>query len=241
MKKKSVSQSAFFNLRVLTGLFLVLAGVFLALLGFGGISAQAQDEKEIAVKSLSALVPPGFDCSQIRPMGIDKQENFRSGAILIFCHEAEGGSASLFDDSSNIIEKVLGPLAFGASDVDLVTGTETPPHIIQSETYTSANPDNPLEVVVAYNDSRGAAGSNFSGLSVSTDGGITFTRVTTASGQSPFTNTFGDPVILYNRPTTTWFTVWLDAGCGSSGLGGYKSTNPSDATSWTHYCVHNAG
>src|SRR5207302_2535431 len=104
--------------------------------------------------------------------------------------------------------------------------------------YTSANPDNPLQVVVAYNDSRGAAGSNFSGLSVSTDGGLTFTRVTTAGGQSPFTSTFGDPVILYNRPTATWYTVWIDAGCSSGGLGGYKSTNPSDPTSWLHYCVH---
>src|SRR6266576_6503661 len=48
MKKKSTSQSAFFNLRVLIGLFVVLAGVFLALfatanpsiggLGFGAFS-----------------------------------------------------------------------------------------------------------------------------------------------------------------------------------------------------------
>ena len=48
MKKKSPSQSAFFNLRVLIGLFVVLAGVFLALLGFGtfsNASAQAQDQK----------------------------------------------------------------------------------------------------------------------------------------------------------------------------------------------------
>jgi hypothetical protein len=43
MKKKSASQSAFFNLRVLIGLFVFLAGVFLALLGFGTFSkASAQ-------------------------------------------------------------------------------------------------------------------------------------------------------------------------------------------------------
>ena len=68
----------------------------------------------------------------------------------------------------------------------------------------------------------------------STDGGMTFTRVTNASGQSPFTNTFGDPVILYNRPTSTWFTVWLDAN-GSCTLGGYKSRTPADPNSWTHF------
>ena len=42
MKKKSASQSAFFNLRVLVGLLVVMAGVFLALLGFGVFSATAQ-------------------------------------------------------------------------------------------------------------------------------------------------------------------------------------------------------
>src|SRR5260370_25521989 len=47
MKKKS-SQSAFFNLRVLIGLFVFLAGVFLALLGSGAFSsafAQAKGAK----------------------------------------------------------------------------------------------------------------------------------------------------------------------------------------------------
>ena len=48
MKKKSTSQSAFFNLRVLTGLFVFLAGVFLALLATGAFSsvfAQAKGAK----------------------------------------------------------------------------------------------------------------------------------------------------------------------------------------------------
>ncbi|PYJ19490.1 MAG: hypothetical protein DME99_12390, partial [Verrucomicrobia bacterium] len=38
MKKKSTSQSGFFNLRVLIGLFVFLAGVFVALVGFGAFS-----------------------------------------------------------------------------------------------------------------------------------------------------------------------------------------------------------
>ena len=46
MKKKSNSKSAFFNFRVLIGLFVVLAGVFLALLSFGFFSsAKAQSRK----------------------------------------------------------------------------------------------------------------------------------------------------------------------------------------------------
>ena len=49
----------------------------------------------------------------------------------------------------------MAPVSFGGTDVDLITGTETSPNITQSETYTTANPDDPTQVVVAFNDSRG--------------------------------------------------------------------------------------
>jgi CHASE1-domain containing sensor protein len=45
MKKKSTSQSAFFDLRVLIGLCIAIVGVFLALAGFGTLSALAQAQK----------------------------------------------------------------------------------------------------------------------------------------------------------------------------------------------------
>jgi hypothetical protein len=243
MKKKSTSQSAFFNLRVLIGLFVVAVGVCLALAGFGVFSAastaQAQ-QNYTTTNSIDPLVPAGFDCSKIRELGIDKQENFRAGAIMIFCGEAQGGSASPAGTFSQFVQKLLAPLGYGTTDVDLITGTETYPHVTQSETFTAGNPDNPSQIVVAYNDSRGrfARPINISGASVSTDGGNTFSRLTKANGQSPFDNTVGDPVILYSRHASTWFTVWLDLACGGQGLGGYKSTNPSDPNSWTHFCVH---
>ena len=66
--------------------------------------------------------------------------------------------------------------------------------------------------------------STFSGASVSTDGGTHLYPPHQGSGQSPFDNTFGDPVVLYNKPTQTWFTVWLDGNAGCT-LGGYKSTD----------------
>src|SRR5437773_4394141 len=249
MKKKSTSQSAFFNPRVLIGLCIALAGVVLALAQLGVFSATAQGilqgmtKGKIITHSQDPLVPVGFDCSTIHEKGIDKQENFRAGAIMIACGESSGvsTSTSTLGPIGRLIKNLLAPLAYGAADVDLVTGTETPPNIVQSETFTTANPDNPNQTVVAYNDSRGRNASpiNISGASVSTDGGNTFVRLTTGTGQGPFSNTVGDPVILYNRPTATWFTVWLDGGCGTQGLGGYKSTTPWNANSWTHYCIHN--
>ena len=253
MKKKSASKSAFFNLRVLIGLCIALAGVSVALLSLDTFAAPkprigqvVQGPKGAKIVNVRGL-PPGFDCSTIHEKGIDKMEGLKWGLLMIACGEAKGGQeeeglASLRNPFAKIARQLLPtPLAFGAADVDLVTGTETPPHIIQSETYTNANPDNANEVVVAYNDSRCAANNNFSAVSVSTDGGLTFTRLTNGSGCSPFANTFGDPVILYNKPTQTWFTVWLD-GNGSCTLGGYKSTTPQDPNSWaTHFCVHSAG
>ena len=206
MKKKSASKSAFFNLRVLIGLCIALAGISLALLGldaFAANTAPVKIKNHIITTSNDPLVPVGFDCTKIRQLGIDKQENFRAGAIMIACGAAEGGSGSsvgFFQRITQAVKKLLVPL-YGAGDVNLITGTETSPNITQSETFTWANPDNPMQVVVAYNDSRGRNASpiNISGASVSTDGGATFTRVTTASGQSPFANTDGDPVVLYNR------------------------------------------
>src|SRR5712671_1875297 len=114
MKKKS----AFVNLRVIIGLFIALAGVFLALLGCG--VAQAQ-QKYYTQTTDDPLVPDGFDCSTIDELGLDKQENFRAGAILIACVEAEGGSAYPLGDFFQAIEKLVEP-DLGTTDRDLITG-----------------------------------------------------------------------------------------------------------------------
>ena len=56
---------------------------------------------------------------------------------MIFCDEAPGGSASPADRSLSVCPKIAGsPLRLVLGDVDLITGTETSPHVVQSETYT---------------------------------------------------------------------------------------------------------
>ena len=237
MNKNHTARSAFFTLRVVVSLGMVLAGILVAVLSFDRFSVQAQQKYSNTTRSTDPLVPALFDCSKIHELGIDKQENLRAGAIMIFCGEAQGGSAFSAGTFSRLVQKLLRPVGYGTTDVDLITGTETFPHIDQSTTFTAGNPDNPLQIVVAYNDARGinASPSSGAGASVSTDGGNTFTRLTTASGQSPFPNS-GSPVVLYNKPSQTWFTIWLDGDC--PGLGGFKSTTPWDPNSWTHFCIH---
>src|SRR4051812_39987563 len=243
MKTKSVSQSAFFYVKASIGLALVLAGVSLAVMGVGQFSAKASTNPITGKSFPNALVPAMFDCAQLHSLNIHMQENFRAGAMMIYCGESQGGSLDPDDrESKSFAEEILAPL-LGGTDADLITGTDSGTHTTQSETFAAANPDNPNEIIVAYNDSRGVFVSpiNISGASVSTDGGATFTRLTRSTGQSPFTNTYGDPVVLYNRPTATWFTIWIDAACGGFGMGGYKSSTPSDPDSWSHYCVHSGG
>jgi hypothetical protein len=61
MKKKSTSRSAFLNLRALFGLFVILAGVFLALLSFGPLRtgfAQGTTREEMTLTLAQALNLP---------------------------------------------------------------------------------------------------------------------------------------------------------------------------------------
>ena len=119
MKKNCVSQSAFFNLRVSIGVFTVLTGVFLALAGSDALSATAQGIKQamqkgkIITSSTDPLVPVGFDCSTIHEKGIDKQENFRAGAIVIAC----GQNTERFDfcDIDSRAGRSVSPKTVGSS------------------------------------------------------------------------------------------------------------------------------
>src|SRR5438477_6274569 len=124
MKKKSASRSAFFNIRVLIGLFILLAGVFLALIGLGTFSgltaSSAQAQQKHKIINIPGL-PPGFDCATIYEKGFHKMESLRAGLIMIACGEAQGGgSGSSGSAFSRLILKLESPLAYGAHDVDLL-------------------------------------------------------------------------------------------------------------------------
>src|SRR5205807_3973361 len=261
MKKKSASQSAFFNLRVLIGLFIVLAGVFLALAGLGTFSAitasSAQAQQKTRIIDVPGL-PPGFDCSKVHELGIDKQENMQAGRIMIACGLAEGGSApggsapggsapgratdtaassgtSGSSAFSRLVKNLLpAPLFIGGSDVDVILPDGTYPHVTQSESMEWGGPNNTW--VVNYNDSR-TAPSCYSGLSYSTDNGATW-----HAGQplcSGHGTNFGDPIVVYNAHLGMWFAGDLATGCGGQGIGLWTSAH---RVTWsTGACAHNGG
>jgi len=246
MKKKSASRSAFFNLRVLMGLFVVLAGFFLALASVGVFSATGQNIAQAKQKYNPAgspidlsVLPPGFDCSQIYEKGIDRQENFRAGLIMIACGLAEGGSAyrrSRFfgNGFSQWIHNLLPtPLFIGGPDVDVILPDGTYPKVTQSESMAWGGPNNTW--VVNYNDSS-TSPSCYSGLSYSTDNGATWhAGHPLCSGHG--TN-FGGPIAVYNAHLGMWFAGDLATGCGGTGVGLW--TSPDGITWTTGACAHNS-
>jgi hypothetical protein len=73
MRKKSTSQSAFFNLRVLIGLVVLVAGTFLALFGFGAFStvlAQAKVSAPGSKKAREMLATVRYTSSRVPMQGV---------------------------------------------------------------------------------------------------------------------------------------------------------------------------
>ena len=182
-------------------------------------SAPVKIRNHIITASNDPLVPVGFDCSKIEETGHrqagelpgrsdhDRLRSRRDSRFFL--------CGRLLSTHRPRRQKITRAAVWRRGRQPDHRHPETSPNITQSETFTSVNPDNPQQVVVAYNDSRGRNASpiNISGASVSTDGGATFAPASptaVAVGQSPFSGTEGDPVVLYNKPSQTWFTVWLD-------------------------------
>src|SRR6266516_7053998 len=112
LARRPVGEGGFFNLRVLIGLFVVLAGVFLALAGLGTFSAftasSAQAQQKHKILNIKGL-PPGFDCATIHEKGIDKMEGLKWGLLMLNCGEGRGGTPSATNAFSRLVQKLLPP------------------------------------------------------------------------------------------------------------------------------------
>jgi hypothetical protein len=184
------------------------------------------DEAQPAALPQSVL---GVPCSMIQALGIDKQANLRAGAIRVGCGLESAGQPGLAAGASEAPVGLPG-------NVDLITGVETNPHVTQSE--SSVWTSDGKTIVVNYNDSRAAAsGTQYSSMSVSTDGGVTFTRFNPSPLATGHTNNYGDPILVYNKKLGTWFAGDLVSGCGGQGIGLWTSL---DGLTWTvGACAHN--
>ncbi len=119
-------------------------------------------------------------------------------------------------------------LSYGGSDVNVITGVETSPQVTQG---TSAVWGHGNTVVSLYDDSSGDTLSpiSYCGVSTSTDGGTTFTRL-------PYKfNTggacYGEPAVVYSMRAAKWFTSFLAARCGGQGIGMWTSP---DGITWSN-------
>jgi BNR repeat-like domain len=171
-------------------------------------------------------------CRNIHSKHFGIQMNLRASEILVKCGVMEGGSPGKAEEAS----PALSALSFSGSDINVITGTDTYPRLTQAESFVWSNE---TTIVVSYNDARGDTASppNYSGVSVSHNGGATFTRL---GPSSPFTGhgaNYGDPIVIYNKKLAKWFAGDLVGGCGVQGIGLWTSTNNGDT--WTvGACAH---
>src|SRR5439155_11120957 len=106
--------------------------------------------------------------------------------------------------------------------VDVVTGDDAPPAVTQSEDQVAVHGST---VAVAYNDSSDDASSQYSGYSVSTDGGATFTRIKPSPFATGHGSNVGDPVLVWDSALARFVAGDLVGGCGGQGIGMWTSAD----------------
>jgi len=161
----------------------------------------------------------GVECSQIGALGIDKQMNMRAAMIRVGCGVEAAGNA----------EGTAQGGRSGAQDaplnVNTITEEEVFPKVTQSEAMVWSSDG--ATIVVTMNDSSGWRPS-LGGVSVSQDGGETFTRLLPSPFATGHGENYGDPVVVYNAALQTWFAGFMAQGCGGQGLGLWTSPNGVD-------------
>jgi hypothetical protein len=175
----------------------------------------------LAVPAMAQKTTTGIDCSQIAALHLLQQDNMRAGQTLIECGIVQGGKDE------------------GGSDINY----PAPPNVLVSNrSCGSASSctksenmvwENGSTVVVNYNDHNVG---QYSGTSVSTDGGATFTQLSPPPFASGHGTNYGDPIVVFNKKLNMWFAGDLASGCGGQGIGIWSS--PDGLTWTTGACAH---
>ena len=175
-----------------------------------------------------------IDCAALRARHIDKQANPKAARLNAACN----GTLDFYQPPLGSAPQVRTDAAtrtLGTSDINLVTTAETFPAVTQAGSQAAGNG---TDVLVVYNDSINAP-NNYSGMSVSTDGGITFNRLSPSPFGTLFGNDLGSPTVAWDDANSQWLAASLVDGCSAQGIGVMSSNDPSDPSSWASVgCAH---
>ena len=177
----------------------------------------------------------GIDCSEIRSLGIDKQENLRAGIVMIECGLAPAGSPASAGEQPG-----SGPslIPFVLTNVQVSNRScSSSSSCTKSESMVWASTANGGQTIVDNYNDHNPTYSSYSGTSYSTNGGASFTELQPPPFASGHGSNFGDPIVVFNAKLNKWFAGDLVTGCGSFGIGLWTSTN---GINWTvGACAHN--
>jgi hypothetical protein len=245
MKKKSTSVSPFFNSRITIGMFLVLAGVFLALLGFGTFSnasaqanldpnAQGVGQMKVIPAVHSDLSPPLRDQPVVWPQAGEKREPHVHPRIPIRHHDRPD------------------PVVQSSFWQQQMTTPAIPAPIGQWAGIAQCEPD--FSSCFGVPDTNGAVGKTqyvqmvnralqvFDKLTgTSLLGPIPIASIWTGFGGTCHTGGEGDPIVVYDRLADRWV---ISQFAHPSGVEGDQDeciavSQTGDATSaWYRYDFH---
>jgi len=172
--------------------------------------------------------PSIFDCRDIDLYQVDQQENLLASQKMIACGRAAPGNPDVAENDGPFTDD------YGGTDIDIITGKETWPHMTHSESMVWGYGST---IVVQYNDSSEAP-SCYAGISTSIDGGATFTRIQPSPLCTGHGRNFGDPIVVHNDALGLWFTGDIATGCGGAGFGLWTSP---DGLNWdVGACAYNS-
>jgi hypothetical protein len=165
----------------------------------------------------------GIDCSQITSQKLLMQENLRAGRALIECGVVRGGQPVTKKDVQ------AAPPNVRVSNRSCANSS----NCTKSESFAWGNGST---IVVNFNDHNA---NQYSGTSVSTDGGTTFNQISPPPFANGHGTNFGDPIVVFNAKLNKWFAGDLATSCGGQGIGLWTS---NDGLTWaTGACAHSGG
>ncbi len=192
-----------------------------------------------SAQPVSAQAPTsvlGVECSRVGELGIDKMMNVRAHLILMGCgleKPAQPAPSGLAAGPKKAQPAPTGPLG-PPTNVNTITRTQILPQVTQSESMVWSSDGQ--TIVVNYNDHTTPPPTNYSGVSVSTDGGASFTQLVPPPFATGHGTNFGDPIVVFNAALGKWFAGDLANGCGGGGIGLWTSL---DGITWsTGACAH---